>query len=715
MVLLTLLLQIAVVLLVARAVGWAFRAVRQPQVVGEMAAGILLGPSLLGWVAPGVSAALFPPASLGYLDTLSQVGLLLFMFLVGLEFDARLLRGRGGAVVATSAASIVVPFALGATLAVYLHPRLSDDGVSLTGFALFLGAAMSVTAFPVLARILTERNLLHTRVGSITLACAAVGDVIAWAILAVVVAIVRSSAVETPLWLTLLGTLAYLVAMSLVVRRGLLWLERFYRSRGRLTQDMLAGILVLLLASAWTTEWLGIHALFGAFALGAVMPKEPGFVHDLTERLEDVTVVFLLPLFFAFTGLRTSIGLVSGAEAWMGAGLILLVAVVGKFGGSAAAARATGLPWREAGALGILMNTRGLMELVILTIGLELGVISPTLFTMMVLMALLTTFMTTPLLELIYPARLIRESGVGEELEAGEYTVLIPLSLPRSGVGLLDAALALVPEGKRPRIYALHLERTSDQSLTRVDPEARPSEDEVLRPLLAAAEAHGVEVLPIAFVSRDITADILDVARVRRADLVLLGWHKPILGRSVLSGTVGDVLRDATADVAVLVDRIDAPWRRVLVPYRSSDADGGALEMARRIATRTGAEVTILHAIGGSGDDGAAADPASDETLDFPDGARLKLIADLPAVEAAVRESREGYDLIVVGASPEWGTAPTLFGGRQEEIVRASGGSVLVVRKGRSVAPRRVASAGVETGAMAADPPGLPSRGIGSR
>jgi Kef-type K+ transport system membrane component KefB/nucleotide-binding universal stress UspA family protein len=680
--LLTLILQIAVILLAARAVGWLFRRLNQPQVVGEMAAGILLGPSLLGWLAPAASAALFPPESLGYLNTLSQVGLLFFMFLVGLEFDPRLLRGRGHAAVVISHVSIVVPFFLGAVLALFLYPRLSDGSVSFTGFALFMGAAMSITAFPVLARILTERNLLQTRVGAITIACAAVDDITAWTILAVVVAIVRSSAADTPLWLTLAGTSVYLVLMVLVVRRALGWLESFYHSRGRLTQDMVAAVLLLVLASAWTTEWLGIHALFGAFALGAVMPKDPGFVHDLSEKLEDITVVFLLPLFFAFTGLRTSIGLVSGTEMWMYAGLCLLVATAGKFGGSTIAARLTALSWREAGALGILMNTRGLMELVILTIGLELGVISPALFTMMVLMALTTTAMTTPILEWLYPARLIRESASREDVEMHEHTVLLPISLSSSGPGLLRAALALAPEGRQTRVYALHLQRTSDHGLSRVDVAELPAQNEVLRPLLAEAEAEGVEVRPLSFTSRNVDRDILDVAHVKRADLVLMGWHKPVLGRSILSGTVAAVLRHARVDVAVLVERGAAPWRRILVPYRNPTEDLGALELARRIATNREAEVTILHVV--------APDRASDgegrlssrwEEHAFPDGVRLKLVESDKPLEAAVREAREGYDLIVVGVSRAWGTTPTPFGRRHEALVRASAASLLVVRR----------------------------------
>jgi Kef-type K+ transport system membrane component KefB len=268
-----------------------------------------------------------------------------------------------------------------------------------------------VTAFPVLARILTERDLLKTRVGAVAIACAAVDDVTAWCLLAVVVVIVRTAGVAAagpPLWVTLAGSAAYLALMLFVVRRLLGRVGDAYRRRGRLTQDALTLILLLVLGSAFVTEWLGIHALFGAFLAGAVLPKDRTFVADLTGKLTDVTVVLLLPLFFAFTGLRTSFGLVSGPEMWLFCAAIVLVAIGGKFGGSMVAARLTGMDWRGAGAVGVLMNTRGLMELVILNVGLDLGVLSPALFAMMVLMALVTTLMTSPLLEWVYPMRLIR-------------------------------------------------------------------------------------------------------------------------------------------------------------------------------------------------------------------------------------------------------------------------------------------------------------------
>ena len=614
---LTLLLQVGVILAASRAVGLAFRRINQPQVMGEMIAGILLGPSFFGWVAPHLSAAVFPAASLNALQALSQTGLVLFMFLVGAELDPRLLRGRGEAAVITSHASIVAPFFLGSALALYLYPRLSDDSVHFTGFALFMGAAMSITAFPVLARILTERNLIRTKVGAVTIACAAVDDVTAWCILAGVVTLVRAESAPRQLPLTLGGSVAFVLVMLFGVKRLVAHLDVYYRNRGRvLTQDMIAVVLLLMVASACVTEWLGIHALFGAFLMGAILPKGGSFVRDLTDKLEDLTVVFLLPVFFAFTGLRTRIGLIQGTEMWVQCGLILLVAVAGKLGGSTIAARATGLSWREAGALGTLMNTRGLMELVILTIGLDLGIISPALFVMMVLMAIVTTFMTTPLLEWIYPSRLIREEADGEEGGDG-YGVLIPVSLPSAGPELLRLARAIAHGAANVRIYALHLARVSEQSL--LDPGVAPSgatEIGPLEPLLRAASAHQMDVQPLAFVSRDPGSDITAVANAKGAKLILMGWHKPVLSQSILGGTVNIVMNEARCDVAVYVPRRFDPWRRVLVPYMGGVHDRGALDLARRMAGRgvktpgqTAFEwgdphVTVLHVVPpGRGDD----------------------------------------------------------------------------------------------------------------
>jgi Kef-type K+ transport system membrane component KefB len=413
----TLFLQLAVVLSAARVVGFLFRKMRQPQVVGEMFAGILLGPSLLGWVAPGAFAAIFPPDSLGFLNALSQFGLVIFMFLVGLELEPGLVRKRKSETLATAYFSIAVPFVMSVALAIYLYPRLSDGSVAFPHFALFMGIAMSITAFPVLARILTERKLVNSELGAISLACAAFNDVTGWSILAGVVLLVRVQERASGIWLLLVGSVVYVLAMFFVVRPMLRKLVTLYDRRGTVSKDNLAMVVVLVLASGWVTEQLGVHALFGAFLMGTIMPKSPGFSRELSAKLHDAAVVLLLPLFFAFTGLRTSVGLLRGGEMWLYLGIIVLVAIAGKFGGATIAARLAGLDWRMASSVGILMNTRGLMELVVLNIGLELGILSSALFAMMVLMALLTTFMTAPVLEWIYFRRFFPNPAPGQRAE----------------------------------------------------------------------------------------------------------------------------------------------------------------------------------------------------------------------------------------------------------------------------------------------------------
>ncbi|HEV2763524.1 MAG TPA: cation:proton antiporter [Pyrinomonadaceae bacterium] len=413
----TLVVQISVILVVAHTVSWLLRRFGQPRVVGEMVAGILLGPSLLGWVAPNLSAWIFPPDSLGHLNSLSQVGLLLFMFMVGMELDTKKLQRLGHVAVVISHTSIVVPFILGALLATHLYPRVADGSVPFTGFVLFMGAAMSVTAFPVLARILTEHNLLGTRLGTLTITCAAVDDVTAWCILAGIIGIVRAEANHLTLWQMLAGLVVYFGLMLLLVKPAVRRLAA--RSVGSGVSDTLVAVLLLCaLASSWATEWLGIHALFGAFFAGGIMPKEKEFTEEVVRKLRTLVVILLLPLFFAFTGLRTSIGLIIGPTMILYSALVFAVAVAGKFGGSALAARVMGVPWREAASIGILMNTRGLIELVILNIGLDIGVLNRPLFSMMVVMAVGTTLMTTPLLTRVYTTTREASDNPGHESPA---------------------------------------------------------------------------------------------------------------------------------------------------------------------------------------------------------------------------------------------------------------------------------------------------------
>jgi Kef-type K+ transport system membrane component KefB len=385
----------AAMIVTGRLVSWLLRRIEQPPVVGEVVAGILLGPSLLGLLAPRASSFLLPPSVAPYLAVVAQLGVILYMFLVGLELNFDSLRQRARAAVAISHASIVVPFLLGAGLAIALYPRLSTGDVRFTSFALFLGVAMAITAFPVLARILTDRGMTKSDLGVMALSCAAIDDVTAWCLLALVIGVAQAH-VDGAMWVAA-GTLAYIAIMFLVVRPVVDRLIHRCEATG-LTRGTTAAVFVAVLLSAVATEWIGIHAIFGAFLLGAVMPHDSRVARELTHKLEDPVTILLLPAFFAYTGMRTQISLVTGVESWLICALIIAVATLGKFGGTFAAARLTGLGGRDAAALGTLMNTRGLMELVVLNIGLDMGVISPTLFAMMVLMALATTMATAPVL-----------------------------------------------------------------------------------------------------------------------------------------------------------------------------------------------------------------------------------------------------------------------------------------------------------------------------
>lgn len=410
---------LAAIIALGNLLAWGFRWLGQPAVIGEVIAGIALGPSLLGWISPDAMHWLIPDTDvdpqrlvLSSLKMIAQLAVVLYMFIVGLELNTQKVGRHAKAAVAISHASIVFPFVLGATLALWLYPKLSESHVTFTNFALFLGVAMSITAFPVLARILTDQKLERTNLGVVALSCAATDDATAWCLLAFVVGIakakVENAAIVIGMTLAYMAVLIFLVRP--LVRRFITWAE-FKNLDRQITPVMFIAVLV----SALITDAIGIHAVFGAFMLGAIIPHDSRIAEDLSRKLTDVVTILLLPAFFAVTGMNTRIGLISGWENWLICGAIILVATLGKWGGTVAASRFVGLDWRTSNALGVLMNTRGLMELIVLNIGLSMGVITQKLFAMMVIMAIVTTVATAPILR-----RLLLFSADGKPTELFE-------------------------------------------------------------------------------------------------------------------------------------------------------------------------------------------------------------------------------------------------------------------------------------------------------
>jgi Kef-type K+ transport system membrane component KefB/nucleotide-binding universal stress UspA family protein len=712
------LLEVLIVIALSRLVGLAFRAIKQPQVIGEIVAGIMLGPSLLGLVAPDLGTALFPAEAVPFLNVLSEVGLIFFMFLIGLELNPKYLKNNLDVAILTSHVSILVPFSLGSVLALLLYPIVSNNSVSFTAFALFLGAAMSITAFPVLARIITEHNLQNTKLGTLALTCAAVDDVTAWCLLAVAIAVTRTNSMVGALP-TIFESIIYIGFMLTVVRWFLQRLSKHYNRTGRLSQLVLSGIYMGVVASALITEWIGIHLIFGAFLLGAAMPKNAGLTRELAEKTEDFVLIFLLPIFFAYSGLRTQIGLLNSPELWLLCAAVLGVAIIGKYVGTYVAARVCGISNREASALGWMMNTRGLTELIVLNIGLSLGVISPLLFTMLVIMALVTTFMTSPLLEWTYPKKLIRldisevsseddselkDSPRGEESAEinrellPKYRILVPVANPSTQKGLLQLAIALAQPAADTGGSDLQSAAVHPLSLIELNEnygfESTPTEaDRIIQErrsklseLIDSLELPDAKkfVHPIIRVTKDVARETAQIAELDRADLILVGWHRPTFASNRLGGRVGQILSNAKVDVAIFVDRGRERLNNLLVPYAANIHDDLGLELALRLLVNSEERRLTVLRVAVDGIEGNELSYEFQRVMEqLPVEVRSRI--ETPIVEAAepiqaVIAASANADLTIAGTSREWGIERQTLGQYTDELAVQCHSSLLIAR-----------------------------------
>ncbi|MFE1743882.1 cation:proton antiporter [Coleofasciculus sp. H7-2] len=699
------LVEVLIVIGLSRLMGLGCRFIKQPLVIGEIIAGIMLGPSLFGLIAPDLAANLFPAETIPFLNVLSQVGLIFFMFLIGLELNPKYLSGNLEIAILTSHVSILVPFSLGSLLALLLYPMVSNSSVAFTAFALFLGAAMSITAFPVLARIITENNLQSTRLGTLALTCAAVDDVTAWCLLALAIAVTRTNSMAGAIP-TILYSLLYIGFMVTAGRWFLQRLSSYYDRAGRINQFVLAGIYMGVVASALITELIGIHLIFGAFLLGAVMPKTPGLVGELAHKTEDFVLTFLLPIFFAYSGLRTQIGLLNRPELWLLCVAVVAVAIIGKYCGTYVAARVGGIEKREAAALGWLMNTRGLTELIVLNIGLSLGVISPLLFTMLVIMALVTTFMTSPLLEWTYPKKLIKLDVMepptveeGTQMASPTYRILVPVANPNTQKGLMQLAIAIA--GTKLPFAAVH-----PLSLIQLEEdyvfESTPAEAERLiqerryrlEQLIQSLEPPEVRQLvhPIIRTTNDVARETAQIGKLDRADLILLGWHRPAFSRNRLGGRVGQILTQAPVDVAVFVDPKGSDrefdnrfYEKLLVPYSANIHDDLALELAIRLLSNSdNRQLTVLRVMQDESVKSEFSYELRNMMDQLPSSLRdrihIEIVASPDPIQVAVQASAS-VDLTIAGTSRAWGIERQTLGRYTDQLAVQCLSSLLITRR----------------------------------
>lgn len=585
-----LVLQIITIIIVARIFSRLFSKIGQPLVVGEIIAGIVMGPSLVGLLFPGVTAFLFPETSLDNLQFLSQLGLIFFMFIVGMDLDIKLIKNKADNAVLVSHASIIFPFLLGVLLSYFLYSELAPEGIPFTSFSLFMGISLSITAFPVLARIIQERGLMKTPLGLMAITCAAVDDVTAWCLLAVVIAIVKSASVITALYSVALAV-AYVILMFTVVRPLMNRIGTVYDSREILNKRIVAIVFLVLLGSVYVAEVIGIHALFGAFLAGVIMPENFSFKKIIAEKIEDVSLVLLLPLFFVLTGLRTQVTLLDTPGLVLTSLLIIVVAILGKLAGSAFAARFAGHSWRESLSLGVLMNTRGLMELIVLNIGYDLGILSREIFAMLVLMAIVTTFLTGPCLTLVERIFQREETAVQQSVKSSDpFRILISFGAPKMGSTLLRLADQLtMKHNDRVEVTALHI--TPSSELKPYD--ALLFEKEGFQPVRSTAQLLGIKLNTVYKNTEEIDKEILSTITAGNFDLVLTGAARPVFTDNATGGRLKNLLEQDYSNMGILIDRNFVMAESILLLLGSSE-DLPLLFYAHRFKSSNKARVVIL-------------------------------------------------------------------------------------------------------------------------
>ncbi|MBM9501256.1 cation:proton antiporter [Leptospira sp. 201903071] len=581
-----LLLQLIAIMLAARFFGKVATLVGQPAVIGEILAGILLGPSLLGFLFPEGFALLFPKESLSTLQILSQLGLLLFMFVIGMELDLKILKNQAESAIVISHSSIMFPFLLGAGLAYFIYIPLAPEKVDFIAFCLFMGIGMSITAFPVLARIILEKGWTKTTLGSLAITAAAADDVTAWCVLAIVVTIVNAGSFSSGI-LTILMSVTYMIVMWKAILPLMRRAGNLYTTKESMTKTISAFFFLFIFISSWITEAIGIHALFGAFVAGVVMPDKKELRSNLVDKIEDFSLTVLLPLFFAFTGLRTKIGLLSSSGLWPIFFLILFVAILGKLGGSAIASRLSGKNWKDSLSIGILMNTRGLMELIVLNIGYDLGVLSEEIFSMMVLMALTTTVMTGPGLKIV-------DWFFSKEETFSKYRsgngILISFAQHSRGLELLKIAYGLFPEKKKEReVTAVHLSPDSNIS----ESHAEKYEASSFTPLKELSKDLNIRLKTIYKTSTNITKDIIRILEDGNFKLLLIGAARSFFSDDILGGKIRTILKETDCNTGILFSSQLEDVKNIHILF-GSEKDLALLQIAKRLASNYNSKLSIV-------------------------------------------------------------------------------------------------------------------------